>query len=322
MKIGIVAPSLGIYDTEGLEKTKSGIKRFESLGFEVIVGNIMNNNKVTSSDKISRANDFMKIYKQSDIIISISGGELMVEILDYLDFDYIKNNPKIFMGYSDNTNLTFLLTTMLNMNTVYGYNFKTFGKKWDRSILNFYELLFKGKNIFKGFEMVKEEETENYLDEFKFIEPNKWKSINSNKMEGILLGGCLEVILNLIGTKYDYVKDYVLNKDIIWYFDIYDLNIFELKRALIQMNMAGYFKTTKGICISRFFTSNDLFNVTLKEILEEFSNENNIPIFYDVDLGHMPPVLPFVNGLNAKISINDGIGEIIYDKGKVEALTR
>lgn len=322
MIIGVVAPSMGIKDIEDLEKTRNAIKYFESLGHKVILGNIFNNIGYASSDKISRANDFMQIYKKSDIIISLAGGEMMIEILEYLDYEYLRNNKKIFMGYSDNTNLSFVLTTLYDFNPIYGLNFKAFGKKTDRVIKNFIDLLFNNKNKFIGFDKIEEIEPKNYLDSFNLTKPNKWKYTLSNKMKGVLLGGCLDCILSLIGTKFDNTVNYCKDKEIIWYFDIYGLDIFGLKRALLQLRLAGYFNTTKGIIISRFFKSQDMFNTTLEDILKEFSNEYNIPVFYDVDLGHIPPVIPFINGFNVEVSINDGIGEIIYDKGQIKALTR
>ena len=86
--------------------------------------------------------------EDSDVLISCGGGELMCEILDYVDFNRIREAvPKWFMGYSDNTNMTFLLTTLCDTAAIYGPCAPAFGMEpWHPAISDAWELLH-GRNI-------------------------------------------------------------------------------------------------------------------------------------------------------------------------------
>ena len=80
--------------------------------------------------------------EEVDLIMSVAGGEIMCEILPFIDFDKIKNSkPKYFMGYSDNTNLTFTLTTICDLVSIYGACVTNYGTyDLDKSLMA-YDLL-------------------------------------------------------------------------------------------------------------------------------------------------------------------------------------
>ena len=81
--------------------------------------------------------------KKNDVLISCGGGELMCETLDHIDFERLKKaDPKWFVGYSDNTNLTYLLTTICDTASVYGPCAAAFGMEpWHASIEDTFALL-------------------------------------------------------------------------------------------------------------------------------------------------------------------------------------
>ena len=85
-----------------------------------------------------------------DVVISCAGGEVMCEMLPELNFNTIsKLEPKWFMGYSDNTNLSFLLPTLCDVASIYGYHFPEFGmKQWHESVSDHYDLLMGKKLIY------------------------------------------------------------------------------------------------------------------------------------------------------------------------------
>ena len=123
-KITLVAPSFGCTTEPYLTRLNEAIKIFKELGFQVVDGeNIFKEDGIASSNTPEeRAKEFMKAYdSDTDVIMSVGGGELMCEILPYIDFKKIKRQkPKWFVGFSDNTNLTFTLTTICNLVTIYG----------------------------------------------------------------------------------------------------------------------------------------------------------------------------------------------------------
>ena len=114
-KIGVCAPSFGTTIEPYLSRLDNAIKIFNKIGHQVILtDSVRSLHKARSTFAIDRAKEFLQVYnnKDIDIVISEAGGELMCEILEFLDFNKISiMEPKWFMGYSDNTLLTFLLPT-------------------------------------------------------------------------------------------------------------------------------------------------------------------------------------------------------------------
>ena len=123
--IGFVAPSFGC----NIEPYKTAFDHSAEIwvqkGYNLNCGpNVYEGSGIGISNTPEKcAEEFNKWYvsKENDVLISCGGGELMCGILDYVDFDSIRQaEPKWFMGYSDNTNLTFLLTTLCDTAAVYG----------------------------------------------------------------------------------------------------------------------------------------------------------------------------------------------------------
>ena len=123
-KIGFIAPSFGCTIEPYRSDFEDALSWFKSRGYETVLGpNCFCDNGIGISNTpqacAAEVNDFLPGDK-SDVIISCGGGELMCEILPYVDFDRIaKADPKWFMGYSDNTNLTFLLNTLCDTASIY-----------------------------------------------------------------------------------------------------------------------------------------------------------------------------------------------------------
>ena len=152
--IGVCAPSLGAVIDPYVSRLNNAIKNFKEKGHEVVLTNSVRSNvKLASTTPETRAEEFMQLYRDENInlIISQAGGEVMCQMLPYLNFDEIKSlEPKLFQGFSDNTCLTFLLTTLCDVSSVYGVCFPEFGmKKWHDTIKDNYALLKGEKFDFK-----------------------------------------------------------------------------------------------------------------------------------------------------------------------------
>ena len=112
----------------------------------------------------------MDAYKSNcDVIMSVGGGEMMCEILEHIDFEEIKKlPPKWFVGFSDNTNLTYTITTICDIETIYGNNapnFYSYPLKYDT--LQTYELL-KGRKSFSGFKKFQLKRTDKIYPKYNF----------------------------------------------------------------------------------------------------------------------------------------------------------
>lgn len=322
--IGVVATSLGATKSPYLPRYLSFKNKFKDLGYNIVESKLVHRHqKGESGDSKLRAEEFMKMYKNPDIdfIISCGGGELMCEILPYIDFDELKKYPpKYFMGYSDNTNLTFTLTTHLDIATIYGDHAPSFGMEpWHRQIKDAYRIITGKKFVqmkYGRYQDKNDKKDENPLATIHGTKLVVWKNLENRKkvhMEGRFLGGCLDCLVTLIGTPFDNVKEYCekyKEEGIIFYLEACDLNVFGIRRALWQLKQAGWFTYCKGIIFGRTLHDEKIMNLSLKDTLEKSLSDLGIPVIYDCDFGHIEPRMTFINGCFVQIDYHNGDGKI------------
>ncbi len=323
--IGITAPSAGSENEIDIKKLNMAEEKLKDLGFTIEETENCRKDTGTgrSSSKEERAKQLNKLFieEKTKAIIGLAGGEFLIEMLPYVDFKNILNNPKWLQGYSDITGLLFPITTMLDLATIYSNNFKTFAMKdWHRSIKENLEIL-QGNLIkqysYDLYEDIRAERI-NGDEPYNLTEKVRWEGINEEeniKMQGRMIGGCLDVILCLIGTKYDNTKNFIekYKKDgIIWFLDNCELSSESLVRAMFQLKEAGYFKYTKGIVFGRSGIEKSCYNISFKNAIKSSLEELNVPIIINADIGHKPPQMTIINGAIARIELNAGKGSIEF----------
>ena len=293
-KVGITALSCGCADCH--EEITNGINSYKK-DYDVIVTDNVYGEHVVSSDVKTRINEFNNLLDKDLSLINIArGGEFLYETLHGLDFDKIVKRPLWFMGYSDVTSLLYILTTKYDIATIYGFNAKTFG---DLPLLP-YQL--NCQEILKG----------NLIRQHNFRNTNY--SLNGDfESSGIIIGGCLEVLKNLIGTKYDNTKNFIEKyKDhrIIWYFDIYNSSSIDTYMTMLQFRDSDYFKYTDTIIVSKVLLPNEE-DLTYKEAFKRaFPGKN---IIMEADIGHIKPVMTIINGSYVNIKFRYGKLEMTTD---------
>ncbi len=322
--IAVTAPSDGNKSDIDIARLSFAKSKIEDLGVNVIeTDNVRRSIKGRSASARERAEQFMQVWKNKDVkaVISAKGGDFLMEILPYIDFDIIKSNPKWFQGYSDNTGLAFTIAVICDIATVYTSNFNDFAmEKWHPAVQNNWDILC-GKNVVQnsflkyqnGF-FTGETGKEGYV----LNEDVRW--VNAVCEDGVcikgrLIGGCLDVLLNLVGTGYDKVGEF--NKKysqdgIIWFFESFSLGSEELERGLWQLKEAGWFEGVCGFVFGRpafFSTSTD---TTYKEAVINALGEYNVPVILDADIGHKPPQFTLINGAECIINSMNGRGKLEY----------
>ena len=277
--IGFVAPSFGCNREPYKTSFEHALEKFHSMGYQTTLGpNCFEGSGIGISNTPEKcAAELNKMYlsDEADAIISCGGGELMCEILDDVDFDAIKAaKPKWYMGYSDNTNFTFLLTTICDVASIYGPCAGTFGMEpWDESIEDCFSLFTGKKLTMQSYPLWEKEglrDEEHPLEPYNLTEQSLVRSFMTKKdqagevqafetegnieFKGRLIGGCMDCLVNLTGTKFDQVKSFnerYKEDGIIWYLESCDLNVFGIRRAIWQMIHAGWFEHVKGFLIGR-----------------------------------------------------------------------
>ena len=258
-----------------------------------------------------------------DAVISCGGGELMCEILKYVDFPAIaKVEPKWFMGYSDNTNLTFLLTTLCDTAAVYGPCAPAFGMQpWHEAIEDAYRLL-RGEKLenrgYSRYETESRKDEEHPLEPYACTEPREIVTCVPEggvlpkgrgepvSFSGRLIGGCLDILVTLCGTRYDRVAAFTekyRDDGFVWFLEACDLSPFAIRRAVWQLKNAGWFRNVKGFLIGRPWAGQqDAMGLDHIRAATDVLEELQVPILLDVDIGHLPPMIPLISGSLADVS--------------------
>lgn len=284
--IGIISPA----SADNEKSMKENISYVKNLGFNIKTG--MNIYKrygyLAGSDK-ERAQDLMEMFEDKDVdmILCYRGGYGSMRILKYLDFDIIKNNPKIFAGFSD-------ITVLLN--SIYQKcNIVTFHSPMVSSNL-------KDETTLNGIFSV----LQNGFEPFEISIPKQYNfEVEIPKYtKGILIGGNLSLICSTIGTPYEIDTD---NK--ILFIEDVNEEPYKIDRMLTQLELCGKLEKCAGFILGQFqgcTLPNYERSLTLKQIFEEKIYSLNKPCISKFPAGHGYPRFTLPIGAEVTMDLNSG----------------
>ncbi|EDL65635.1 S66 family peptidase [Bacillus sp. SG-1] len=320
--IGVTAPSSGVR-AELHSMFRLAIERMSSRGFNVVTGETAwTQDKAKSAPSRVRAAEFNEMMRNEkiDIIIPPWGGELLIEVLQDIDYSSVKN--KWLLGYSDTSALMLAITLKTGIATAHGTNFVDLrGEYWDETTAKWEAVLSTepGGTIIQHsspqYQLSWEHDTPSPCV-FHLTEETKWKTAGGAavKVEGRLLGGCIDVIRHLIGTDFGDVagfrEKHIPGEPVLWYMENCDMNVTDLRRSLVQMKYGGWFENCSGILFGRSDANAPVGNFMVEDVYQELADELGVPVVYDIDCGHMPPQVTFINGAYGVVEVADGKGKV------------
>lgn len=319
--IGICAPSAGIVEPEKVEKLNQAIKQLKSMGYKVIeTESVRKDIKGRSTTAKKRVEELMELWNNEEVklILYAGGGDFLMEMIDEVDFENLKKlPPKWTQGFSDITTISFLLNTICDMPSMYCESIKDYAMKPLYRNLEDSLKLISGEDIIQeSFEKYSDGKEGNEDYTYNLTLETKWRNITGEKeivIKGRALGGCLDCIDTLIGTKYDKVKEYIQKykqDGIVWFLECYETNTPGLERTLWKMKNAGYFEHCKGIIFGRPYILREDYEIGEDEAILSALEKLNIPIITGADIGHVPPQLAIMQGAILKITSKDGKGKV------------
>lgn len=281
--IGIIAPS-GPVDRELVRR---GVRFLEEMGLRVKLGrNVFSKKQYLAGDDQKRAEDLMEMFADSEVkaIISARGGYGCLRIMKYIDFKIIKNNPKIFVGYSD-------LTILLN-NFFKKTGLVTFHGPMLRQITEQDKLTV---NIFRQI----------LFGEIKVLtcKTPELKIVKRGKEKGALIGGCLSVILSTLGTDYEPLWD-----NSILFFEDVDEPLYRIDRMLTQLKLSGRLGKIRGLIVGKI---KGIKNEDLASLLKEILADLVIPAVLNFPAGHQLPNLTLPVG--ATVHLNADVPSVTVE---------
>lgn len=308
--IGFVAPSFGCNIEPYRTAFTAALDRLEGEGYGIDLGpNCFEGSGIGISNTPEKCGAELTEYYcsgKNDVLVSCGGGELMCEILDHVDFDRVaRAKPKWYMGYSDNTNFTFLLTTLCDVASVYGPCAGALGMEPRHpAVQDAFDVLRGKKNQVKSYgywEREKDEEAAPTAP-YRTTEPLVLHSYPRKNVtfSGRLIGGCMDCLVNLLGTCYDNVRDFTQRYQedgILWFLESCDLNVMGIRRAIWQMEHAGWFEHVSGFLIGRpLCHGQEMMGLDQYHAVIDLLEKYHVPIVMDADIGHLPPQMPLVCG--------------------------
>ncbi len=323
-KIGVTACSGGKTSPVDLIRLDNAAGQFQERGYLVEeTSDVRTEEKGRSAPAKVRAEELHSLVTDPEVswVIQACGGDYLAEMLSYADFELIKKHPKWYQGYSDPTGLLFTITTNCDMATVYAGNYGDFGMaNWHRCLEENVAILEGKELVQKSFTSYKNGFAERITGDEDYQEdtPVKWECEQDYvELSGRLLGGCLDVLLDLVGTRFDKTVEFCERyKDdgILWYLESFALSSERLTCGLWHLKEAGWFKYAKGFVFGRptFFSSD--YEISYQEAVESVLGELEIPIVFEADVGHKAPRMTMINGAKAKITVSDGKGEVVMTK--------
>ncbi|MUT66251.1 S66 peptidase family protein [Paenibacillus sp. NEAU-GSW1] len=321
--LGVTAPSSGARPTVH-HLLHEADKRLTAKGYKVRFGETpWTQNKVRSAHSSVRAAEFQAMMqdKSIDVIIPPWGGELLIEMVEHIDFSSLP--AKWIVGYSDVSLLLFTVTIKTGIATAHAMNFIDLRGETSDETTGMWESVLSTKTggtvAQHSSQLYQKEWTHDNPSPhvFNLTEQTEWRTVSGNpvRAKGRLLGGCIDIIRHVIGTPYGDVRHFqshfIQNEPIVWYLENCELNTADLRRSLVQMKLAGWFANCSAILFGRNGVDSPFNGYTHEEVYAELAEELDIPIVYDIDCGHVPPQMTFINGAYAEIEVQDGKGTVV-----------
>ena len=335
--LGICAPSAGVGGK--LESFNLSIETIRSEGFNVIESASVRNDSYPSAPADIRGAEFNSMFDNDNVsmVLCASGGDYCIETLPHINQELVSSKPKWFCGYSDPTSIEMLMTTKLDIATIYGFN--AGGFDW-RPLHEFQQ---KGLAVLRGvipeqnsYEFYSSKGFDDETLTYEMDAPVKWElfvpfssldpnnntdyechirndflaSSTSLDVTGRLIGGCIDVIDWIIGTPFEDLEGFCAryaDDGLIWFFDNFSLDPLQLQYALRKLQLKGLLDNARAIIIGRTFLPGDATDEDYLNHIGRVLADTGVPLIWNADIGHTKPSFTLING---------AIGHFTFDHGQ------
>ncbi|BDU40868.1 S66 family peptidase [Vibrio nigripulchritudo] len=308
-KIAFFSPSspATVFAPKRFERAK---KFLENKGFELISGSLTGqSDKYRSGSIQARAEELNSLIRDPSVrcIMSTIGGNNSNALLPYIDYDALKKDPKIIIGYSDVTALLLGIYAKTGLVTFYGpalvASFGELSPLVDETCASFEQFLVRRPSVPCSYLM-----PENWTDARidwetqnapKPVSKNQWDFLGEGKVSGRLIGGNLNTMTGIWGSPF---MPEVRSGDILLIEDSLK-GIETVERSFAHLKICGVFDKVSAIVLGKHELFDDKgTGRTPLDVLVEVLNGQRVPILYGFDSCHTHPML--VTPLGVEMSIN------------------
>lgn len=294
--IGIISPASSPDD---LSRINKGATYFEKLGYQVEVGkNVGKYSGYLAGSDEERIEDLHTMFVNSKIkaIICVRGGYGSPRLLDKIDYQLIKKNPKIFVGYSDITALQLAFLRKANLVTFGG----------PMLAVDFYSEInrYTEENFWRTITSTKK------MGKVILPENESLQSITIGKADSEIIGGNLSLFLSLLGTPFlPKMKNKIL------FLEDVDEAPYKIDRMLNQLSISGILKEISGLLLGEFSDcvekDVDKKTLTLDEVFQSYFGNLHYPVINNFPHGHRKANYTIPFGIRTKINADKGYVEFL-----------
>ncbi len=294
--VGLVSPAGATWEREELDIVQDAVR---ALGLVPRLGpHLLDRYGYLAGQDKDRAADINQFFADPQVaaLLPIRGGWGSSRMLPYLDYDRIRQNPKILVGFSDITALTLAIYGRTRVVTFHGPNGLT---SWRPQQTEYFRrILFAGEAI--TFQNLKDGDDEDRLMQVK----NRIQTITPGQARGRLIGGNLSVFSGIVGSPY--VPDF---QGAILFLEDTNENIYRIDRLMTHLKIAGVFDKLAGFIFgqcSGCAPDADYGSLTLEEVVWDHIKPLGIPAWYGAMIGHIEPIVTLPIGLEVEIDASAG----------------
>jgi muramoyltetrapeptide carboxypeptidase len=318
--LGVTAPSSGVPPAlrPRYDFCEAAVRR---RGYEVRQGSCLFAEGIVSAPAQPRAAELVAMMTDDSLaaVIPPWGGELLIELLPLLDFELLARAPaKWFVGWSDCTTFMLPLLTRARTMSLHGMNFMDTPFAPAPGAAGWQEVL----ELASGAEFVQTGFThhqgtwKSYLEHpdiasYEPVQPTRWRLLGAARdvrFEGRLVGGCADVLSRLAGTPFGEVDRFAQEhapEGVVVYLENCEMTPPDAARCWHQLVLAGWFRRASGVLIGRT-PAPDTEAYTQHAAIADAFGGLDVPVLYDVDIGHQPPQMLVVNGAQARVTCTAG----------------
>lgn len=298
-EIRIIAPAESLSKKLTPKLIGRGVKRLEQLGLKVTFGkHLKESGEFDTATVNERLEDLHQAFSDSSVkaVLAANGGASANQLLKHIDYELIRENPKIFCGLSDITEITSAIHAKTGLITYYGPHFTSICacENLGQTLENMQYTFFTEETIeLKPSQFYSNSE----WDSEQILNPGFW-TINEGAASGTCLGGNLLTLNFLLG--YSFIKD--IGDSILFLEENKVIDYKGINKEIQQILNHPQSRTIKGLIIGRFQRESGMSKELLYSCIKSKKELRDVPVVGNVDLGHTLPMVTFPFGGKLKLS--------------------
>lgn len=315
-RVAVTSPSAGVSE-DARPRVEFSIEWLRARGFEVVVGECMSADRWVSAPKAQRAAELTGMLTDASIRAIVppwGGAGTALDLLDQLDYEAIaETEPTWVVGYSDSSTWMVPLTLRSGLATLHGDNLADTPYQTPQGLAHWLDLAMSqgwveqsDSGITASWNPVSDATATRWRDPT----PRRWDLHGAATLDaaGTLIGGCIEVMSAIVGSPYGDVRAFGReNRPLIVYLEAAEQSAFDICRYLHQLRYAGWFDSAVAVLIGSTRAPAGVGDggLTQRAAVLDALGGLGLPIVFDMEIGHVPPHLPLLNGAHARIVIDD-----------------